>query len=105
MDFLKYTNIKKNEDSHWWYVSTHKAVLQKLSLDFDAVRSRGYSFEEEILWHLKRLGAKFGEIPSIFVDRRRGQSKIDPREAINALGTIFSLAVRNMFSRRKIQLS
>ena len=25
-------------------------------LDFDAIRSRGYSFQEEILWHLKRLG-------------------------------------------------
>ena len=31
------------------------AVLAKL--DFDAVRSRGYSFQEEILWRLKRLGA------------------------------------------------
>ncbi|NLF06765.1 MAG: polyprenol monophosphomannose synthase, partial [Pirellulaceae bacterium] len=26
-------------------------------LDFDSIRSRGYSFQEEVLWHLKRLGA------------------------------------------------
>ena len=44
-------------------------------LDFDAVRSRGYSFQEEILWRLKRLGARFGETPIVFVDRRRGSRK------------------------------
>jgi dolichol-phosphate mannosyltransferase len=68
-------------------------------LDFDAVRSRGYSFQEEILWHLKRLGARFGETPFIFIDRKRGQSKIDSREALSALGIIFTLGVRNLFGR------
>ena len=46
------------------------ALLAKL--DFDAIRSRGYSFQEEILWRLKRLGARFGETPIMFVDRERG---------------------------------
>lgn len=68
-------------------------------IDFDAVRSRGYSFQEEILWHLKRLGARFGETPFVFIDRKRGQSKIDSREALNALGIIFSLGVKNIFGR------
>jgi dolichol-phosphate mannosyltransferase len=68
-------------------------------LDFDAVRSRGYSFQEEILWHLKRLGARFGETPFVFIDRKLGKSKIDSREAISALGIIFSLGLRNLFGR------
>lgn len=68
-------------------------------LDFDAVRSRGYSFQEEILWHLKRLGARFGETPFIFIDRKRGQSKIDSGEAINALTIIFKLGMQNLFGR------
>ena len=68
-------------------------------LDFDAIHSRGYSFQEEILWHLKRLGARFGETPFVFPDRRRGQSKIDKREAITALWIIFSLGMRNLFGR------
>ena len=68
-------------------------------LDFDRVRSRGYAFQEEILWHLKRLGAKFGETPIIFVDRQRGQSKIDAKEAVAALWIIFALGVRNLFGR------
>jgi len=70
-------------------------------LDFDAVRSRGYSFQEEILWHLKRLGARFGETPIVFRDRQRGTSKIDSKEAIAALRIIFMLGLRNCCWRQK----
>jgi dolichol-phosphate mannosyltransferase len=68
-------------------------------LDFDAIRSRGYSFQEEILWRLKRLGARFGETPFVFPDRKRGKSKINSREAISALGIIFSLGMKNWLGR------
>jgi len=68
-------------------------------LDFGAVRSRGYSFQEEILWHLKRLGARFGETPIVFADRQRGASKIDMREAVDALRIIMALGMRNVFRR------
>jgi dolichol-phosphate mannosyltransferase len=64
-------------------------------LDFGAIRSRGYSFQEEILWRLKRLGARFGETPIVFADRERGQSKINTREAIEALRVIAALGVKN----------
>jgi dolichol-phosphate mannosyltransferase len=68
-------------------------------LDFDAVRSRGYSFQEEILWHLKRLGARFGETPIVFVDRQQGASKIDARESGAALWVILRLGVRSLLRR------
>jgi dolichol-phosphate mannosyltransferase len=65
-------------------------------LDFDQVRSRGYSFQEEILWRLKRLGARFGETPIVFVDRRLGASKIHAGEALAAIRIILGLGVRNL---------
>ncbi len=68
-------------------------------LDFEAVVSRGYSFQEEILWRLKRVGANFSELPYIFVDRRKGKSKIDSKEAFAALGIIFSLGLQGLFRR------
>jgi dolichol-phosphate mannosyltransferase len=68
-------------------------------LDFDRVRSRGYSFQEEILWHLKRAGARFGETPIVFVDRELGHSKINSSEAVAALWIIFGLGVRNLLGR------
>ena len=70
-------------------------ILAKL--DFEAIRSRGYSFQEEVLWRLKRLGARFCETPFIFVERQHGTSKIDAGEAISALRIIFALGLRNLF--------
>jgi dolichol-phosphate mannosyltransferase len=67
-------------------------------LDFEAIRSRGYSFQEEILWHLYRAGANFGETPIVFVDRRHGSSKINFREACATLRIIFSLGLANLRS-------
>jgi dolichol-phosphate mannosyltransferase len=63
------------------------------NVDFDAIRSRGYSFQEEILWRLKNLGARLGESPITFVERQRGQSKINLREAFAALGIILQLSL------------
>lgn len=65
-------------------------------IDFDEIRSKGYSFQEEILWLLKRQGATFGETPIVFVDRLRGQSKIDSGEAVSALRIILALGCRNL---------
>jgi dolichol-phosphate mannosyltransferase len=69
------------------------ALLQRL--DFAAIRSRGYSFQEEILWLLKRQGARFAETPIVFADRTKGHSKINLREAFAALAIIFRLGIRN----------
>ncbi|MGD9722252.1 MAG: polyprenol monophosphomannose synthase [Pirellulales bacterium] len=72
-------------------------------VDFDTIRSRGYSFQEEILWRLKRLGATFGETPITFADRRHGTSKINSHEAWAALGIILRLGAQNWFSRSPAQ--
>jgi dolichol-phosphate mannosyltransferase len=72
------------------------ALLKKL--DFSAIRSRGYSFQEEVLWHLRRVGAKFREVPIRFADRERGQSKINSAEARAALGIILRLGFRGLVS-------
>jgi dolichol-phosphate mannosyltransferase len=72
-------------------------VLSKV--DFETICSRGYSFQEEILWRLKRLGARFAETPITFVDRQHGSSKINNKEAVAALKIIFRLGLRNWIGR------
>src|SRR5262245_51595793 len=64
-------------------------------LHFGSIRSRGYSFQEEILWRLKRLGARMSETPIVFADRERGVSKINKEEAVAALVVIFRLGITN----------
>jgi dolichol-phosphate mannosyltransferase len=74
-------------------------VSQLADLPFDQIRSRGYSFQEEVLWLLRRRGARFGETPIIFADRERGQSKINRGEAWAAMRIILQLGLRNLFGR------
>ena len=69
-------------------------------LDFDASRSRGYSFLEEILWRQKQLGARFEEVPITFVDRQRGKSKINWKESVLALWIILLLGIEGLFRPR-----
>ncbi|MDX1965315.1 MAG: polyprenol monophosphomannose synthase [Pirellulales bacterium] len=68
-------------------------VSKLAELDFSRMLSRGYSFQEEILWRLRKLGARFGETPITFADREKGVSKINNREALNALGIIARLGL------------
>jgi dolichol-phosphate mannosyltransferase len=70
-------------------------------IDFDDVLSRGYSFQEEILWRLKRLGARMAETPITFADRERGSSKINMHEAFAALGVLARLGASNWLGRER----
>ncbi|HJT35810.1 MAG TPA: polyprenol monophosphomannose synthase [Pirellulales bacterium] len=74
-------------------------VAKLAEIDFDSLVSHGYSFQEEILWRLKQAGCRFGETPITFVDRVRGNSKINSREAWNAVWVILALGRRNWFGR------
>ncbi|MDA1178179.1 MAG: polyprenol monophosphomannose synthase [Planctomycetota bacterium] len=73
------------------------SVLAQLALD--QVESRGYAFFEEILWHLRRHGATFQEIPICFRERERGASKINLREARTAVWSILKWGIRDRCRR------
>lgn len=68
--------------------------VEKLRLiDWGRIRSRGYAFQEEILFRCQALGCRFVEVPFTFVDRRVGQSKINYRESVRALWDIACLSL------------
>ncbi|MCH5377328.1 MAG: polyprenol monophosphomannose synthase [Planctomycetes bacterium] len=64
-------------------------------VDLRKMRSRGYSYLEELLWLLKKSGARVDETPIVFVDRLRGRTKVNWREAIATLAIILRLGIRN----------
>ena len=69
-------------------------VSKLAEIDLDQVRSRGYSFQEEILYWCKSVGCRIGETPILFENRRAGISKINMREAVSALWIIFAAGRR-----------
>ena len=64
-------------------------VLQAIPLG--NICSRGYSFQEEMLWQCSGRGWRFAEVPIIFTDRSEGVSKISLREIVAAVFTIVRL--------------
>ncbi len=66
------------------------------SLDLSAIRSEGYSFQVEILFHCRRAGWKIQEVPISFVDRRLGRTKMSRREVYQAMVTLLAIAWRRV---------
>lgn len=64
-------------------------VLRRIHLD--AIRTNGYSFLIELKYRAVQAGFDVGEVPIIFVDRRRGTSKITRREIYASIVTVWKL--------------
>lgn len=59
------------------------SILKKAQLE--RTISRGYSFQQEVLFRCHIVGAKLGETPIIFENRRAGKSKVDAKEAARSI--------------------
>lgn len=60
-------------------------------IDLNAIRSEGYSYLIEMLYRARQAGFRVGEVPILFVNRRRGASKISRSEILRALATVVRL--------------
>ncbi|HXG54847.1 MAG TPA: polyprenol monophosphomannose synthase [Vicinamibacterales bacterium] len=63
-------------------------------LPLERVVSDGYAFLIEMLFEANRTGARIGEVPIIFVERRQGQSKVSSAVLFESLVTPWRLALR-----------
>ncbi len=61
------------------------------------VISRGYSFQQEMLYRCRKAGCKLGEVPIVFENRRAGASKVNPHEAMRSLSVILLIGLRAFF--------
>jgi len=74
-------------------------VSKLAEIELDRVRSRGYSFQEEILFWCRQVGCRMGETPILFKNRRAGFSKINKSEAVEALKIILQLGIDRALGR------
>jgi dolichol-phosphate mannosyltransferase len=74
-------------------------VSKLAKINFSWVRSRGYSFQEEILFWCQRVGCTFDETPILFENRRAGASKLHAGEAVKALEIMFALGVDRLIGK------
>lgn len=69
------------------------ATLRAANLE--RTRSRGYSFQQEVLFRCRQAGARLGEVPIVFENRRAGASKVNKAEAVRSISMILYLGLRN----------
>ena len=59
-------------------------------IDFEKIRSDGFAFQIEVLYQLKQLGMKGLEIPTVFVNRTEGSSKMGSGEMMQFIAMCIS---------------
>ncbi|TFH24675.1 MAG: polyprenol monophosphomannose synthase [Myxococcales bacterium] len=69
------------------------------AIDLPAVRSNGYAFQIEMSYRAWRMGYRLKEIPIIFTDRKLGDSKMNKRIAVEALGVVWWLRAQSLLGR------
>jgi dolichol-phosphate mannosyltransferase len=62
------------------------ALLRRAELG--RLLSHGYSFQQEVLYRCRRAGARLGETPIVFENRRAGASKVNAREAVRSMAVL-----------------
>jgi dolichol-phosphate mannosyltransferase len=67
-----------------------------LSSPLETIFSSGYSFLVEMLFLCQRRGWQIAEVPIIFEDRRKGQTKISRQEVFKAQYTVLRLFLRRL---------
>ena len=70
--------------------------LKKLkNFDINNVQSKGYSFFMETIYWINRSGYKIKQIPIVFIDRDKGESKISRIESFRTLKNLFLLITKS----------
>jgi dolichol-phosphate mannosyltransferase len=84
-------------DTSGGYRCYRVAMLRRT--DLTRLISRGYSFQQEVLYRCRKAGCRIGETPIVFENRKAGKSKVSPKEAARSLAIIVWIGLRAMFGR------
>jgi dolichol-phosphate mannosyltransferase len=79
-------------DSTGGFKCFRRRVLE--AIDFEKVRSNGYSFQIEMSFRAWKQGFRLVEIPIVFTDRVEGQSKMDKRIVREAIWMVWWLRLK-----------
>ena len=83
----------QNRDSTSGYRCWKREALARLSLD--RILSHRYAFMVETIFEAARLGCRVGEAPIVFIERRKGASKMSWRVLLESMIVPWRLVLRN----------
>jgi dolichol-phosphate mannosyltransferase len=74
------------------FICFSREVLE--ALDLHALETRGYGFQIELKYRAVHAGFRVLEVPIVFVERERGQSKMTGKIAVEAVFKVLALRLR-----------
>lgn len=89
MSFSRVLLGLKTKDVTAGFRCYRREVLQQIPLA--KIKSNGYSFQEEMLFLVEKLGAKVVEVPVVFNDRQKGKSKLAKKDILDFFLIVFKL--------------
>jgi len=89
----------KIHDTTAGYVCYKRHVLK--AIDLDSVKFIGYAFQIEMKFKVYLKKFKIVEVPVIFTDRTRGESKLSSGIISEAIFGVISMKLKSLFKKRK----
>jgi dolichol-phosphate mannosyltransferase len=74
-----------------------RSVLE--AIDLGSVRSNGYAFQIEMSFLAWKKGFRIAEIPIVFLDRQKGDSKMSKHIVTEAIMMLWKLRIRSTLGK------
>ena len=71
------------------------------TVDYSSTRAKGYGFQMELAYRVRREGGRIVEVPITFTDRVRGESKLTLSVAVEELALVTWWGVRDRVLKRR----
>src|SRR5690606_3207697 len=98
--YVRFVTGMKIHDTTAGFVCYHKRVLQGLKLD--NIRFIGYAFQIEMKFKAYLKKFKIVEIPVVFTDRTKGESKLSSGIISEAVFGVISMKLRSIFKKSAV---
>lgn len=95
--YVKVITGMKIHDATAGFICYRREVLEKINLD--KIKFVGYAFQIEMKYRTYCKGFKIKEVPIIFTDRTKGQSKMSNSIIKEAVFGVISLRIKKLFNR------
>jgi dolichol-phosphate mannosyltransferase len=95
--YVKMITGMKIHDATAGFVCYKRKVLEQINLD--KIKFIGYAFQIEMKYRTFAKGFQIVEVPIIFTDRTKGQSKMSNAIIKEAVFGVISLRIRKLFNR------
>lgn len=95
--YVKLITGMKIHDATAGFICYRKEVLEQINLD--KIKFVGYAFQIEMKYRTYCKGFKIREVPIIFTDRTKGQSKMSNSIIKEAVFGVITLRIKKLFNR------